>query len=84
MSPCCSIISNRPSARTRRFPSTGGLHEIRTAPLLILDGFKESNMNSAWAKTKLYQILNYRYYDNLPTVITSHAGPKVSPGATPA
>ena len=50
-------------------------YEIRTAPLLILDGFKESNMNSAWAEDKLYQILNYRYYDNLPTVITSNLDP---------
>lgn len=51
-------------------------YEIRTAPLLILDGFKESNMNSAWAEDKLYQILNYRYYDNLPTVITSQMDPE--------
>lgn len=51
-------------------------YEIRTAPLLILDGFKESNMNSAWAEDKLYQILNYRYYDNLPTVITSQLDPE--------
>lgn len=50
-------------------------YEIRTAPLLILDGFKESNLNSAWAEDKLYQILNYRYYDNLPTVITSQLDP---------
>lgn len=50
-------------------------YEIRTAPLLILDGFKESNLNSAWAEDKLYQILNYRYYDNLPTVITSNLDP---------
>ncbi len=50
-------------------------YEIRTTPLLILDGFKESNMNSAWAEDKLYQILNYRYYDNLPTVITAAMGP---------
>jgi DNA replication protein DnaC len=50
-------------------------YEIRTAPLLILDGFKESNMNSAWAEDKLYQILNYRYYDDLPTVITSSLDP---------
>ena len=50
-------------------------YEIRTAPLLILDGFKESNMNSAWAEDKLYQILNYRYYEDLPTVITSQLDP---------
>ncbi len=50
-------------------------YEIRTAPLLILDGFKESNMSSAWAEDKLYQILNYRYYEDLPTVITSSLDP---------
>jgi DNA replication protein DnaC len=51
-------------------------YEIRTAPLLILDGFKESNMNSNWAEDKLYQILNYRYYEDLPTVITSNLDPE--------
>ncbi len=51
-------------------------YEIRTTPLLILDGFKEGNMNSAWAEDKLHQILNYRYYDNLPTVITSALDPE--------
>jgi len=50
-------------------------YEIRTAPLLILDGFKESNMGTAWAEDKLYQVLNYRYYENLPTVITSNLDP---------
>lgn len=51
-------------------------YEIRTAPLLILDGFKENSLSSAWAEDKLYQILNYRYYDNLPTVITSQLDPE--------
>ena len=51
-------------------------YEIRTAPLLILDGFKESNMNSNWAEDKLYQILNFRYYEDLPTVITSSLDPE--------
>ncbi len=45
-------------------------YEIRTTPLLILDGFKESN--TSWAEDKLYQLLNYRYYEGLPTVITSN------------
>jgi len=51
-------------------------YEIRTAPLLILDGFKESNMGSAWAEDKLHQLLNYRYYEDLPTVITSSLDPE--------
>lgn len=50
-------------------------YEIRIAPLLILDGFKESNMNSAWAEDKLHQLLTYRYYEDLPTVITSSLDP---------
>lgn len=51
-------------------------YEIRTTPLLILDGFKESNMSSAWAEDKLHQLLNYRYYEDLPTVITSGLDPE--------
>jgi DNA replication protein DnaC len=45
--------------------------EIKSTPLLILDDLKESGASSAWAEDKLYQILNYRYYADLPTVITS-------------
>jgi DNA replication protein DnaC len=39
--------------------------------MLILDDLKESGTSSVWAEDKLYQILNYRYYAHLPTVITS-------------
>ncbi len=46
-------------------------NEIKTTPILILDDLKESGMSSSWAENKLFQILNYRYYANLPTVITS-------------
>ena len=51
-------------------------YEVRTAPFLILDGFKESNMSSVWAEDKLHQLLNYRYYEDLPTVITSGLDPE--------
>ena len=45
-------------------------NQIRTAPLLILD---DLGMQSAspWAKEKLYQIFNYRYNAEMPTVITT-------------
>ncbi len=45
-------------------------NQVRTAPLLILD---DLGMQSAspWAKEKLYQIFNYRYNAELPTVITT-------------
>ena len=46
-------------------------YEIRTTPLLMLDDLKESGISSVWAEDKLHQILNHRYYANLPTVITS-------------
>ena len=50
-------------------------YEIRTTPLLMLDDLKESGTSSVWAEEKLHQILNYRYYNDLPTVITSTMDP---------
>ncbi len=44
--------------------------EIRTADLLILDDFG-SQKSSAWTREKLFQIVNYRYVNKLPTVITT-------------
>ena len=51
-------------------------YEIRTTPLLMLDDLKESGISSVWAEDKLHQILNHRYYANLPTVITSTLDPE--------
>lgn len=45
---------------------------VRTAPLLILDDLGAQS-STAWAQEKLYQILNYRYNAQLPTVITTNA-----------
>lgn len=50
-------------------------YEIRTTPLLVLDDLKESGTSSVWAEDKLHQLLNYRYYNSLPTVITSVMDP---------
>jgi DNA replication protein DnaC len=50
-------------------------HEIRSTPLLILDDLKERGTSSIWAEEKLHQLLNYRYYAELPTVITSTLHP---------
>jgi len=44
---------------------------VRTAPLLILDDLG-AHSSTAWAQEKLYQILNYRYNAQLPTVITTN------------
>jgi DNA replication protein DnaC len=45
--------------------------EIRSAPLLILDDFGTQNA-TAWAQEKLFQILNYRYANHLPLVVTTN------------
>jgi DNA replication protein DnaC len=45
--------------------------EIRNVPLLIMDDFGTHNATS-WAQEKLFQILNYRYINNLPLVITTN------------
>jgi DNA replication protein DnaC len=44
---------------------------IRTAPLLILDDLGTENA-TPWAREKLYQIINHRYSEQLPTVITTN------------
>ena len=43
---------------------------VKNAPLLILDDFGEQS-STPWAQEKLYQVINYRYNAQLPTVITS-------------
>ena len=45
--------------------------EIRQSPLLIMDDFGTENA-TAWAQEKLFQILNYRYINSLPLLITTN------------
>lgn len=44
--------------------------EVRSAPMLVLDDLGTQSA-TAWAREKLYQILNHRYVAHLPTVITT-------------
>jgi DNA replication protein DnaC len=44
---------------------------IRNSPLLILDDFGTQSA-TAWSREKLFQILNYRYINRLPMVVTSN------------
>ncbi len=46
-------------------------NEIRTAPLLVMDDFGTQS-TTPWADEKLFQIINSRYINRLPTVITSN------------
>jgi len=43
---------------------------LKAVPLLILDDFGEQ-ASTPWAQEKLYQLINYRYNDQLPMVITT-------------
>jgi DNA replication protein DnaC len=45
--------------------------EIRSIPLLIMDDFGTQNA-TAWAQEKLFQIINHRYVNRLPLVVTSN------------
>ena len=45
--------------------------EIRQTPLLILDDFGTQNATQ-WAQEKLFQIINYRYTNRLPLVVTTN------------
>jgi DNA replication protein DnaC len=45
--------------------------EIRRSTLLILDDFGTQNA-TPWAQEKLFQIINYRYINHLPLVVTTN------------
>ncbi|MEO8611749.1 MAG: ATP-binding protein [Chloroflexota bacterium] len=48
--------------------------KVRTSPFLVLDDLLMEG--SSWAKEKLFQIVDYRYVTQLPTVITTYRNPK--------
>lgn len=57
-------------------PTSGSAYDerfstIRRADLLVLDDLGTENA-TPWAKEKLYQLINARYSDQMPTVITSN------------
>ena len=53
--------------------------EIKNTPILILDDLGTESA-SAWAKEKLFQLLNYRYQAMLPTVMTTtHTPDEIDP-----
>lgn len=45
--------------------------DIRSSSLLVLDDFGTQNA-TPWAQEKLFQILNYRYINHLPLVVTTN------------
>jgi len=59
-----TFSTNSPVSLDRRF------EEIRSAPLLILDALGEQSP-TPWANEKLFQLIDYRHLNKLPTVITT-------------
>ena len=47
---------------------------IRDVALLVLDDLGTEN-TTAWAREKIYQIINHRYNYQLPTVMTTNVWP---------
>jgi DNA replication protein DnaC len=45
--------------------------DIREAPFLVMDDFGTQNA-TGWAREKLFQILNFRYINRLPLVVTTN------------
>ena len=52
--------------------------ELKSAPLLILDGLGSQN-STPWANEKLDQLILHRHDNRLPTVITTNEGDKLRP-----
>lgn len=52
--------------------SDSRLDRVQDAPLLVLDSLG-AQASSPWAQEKLFQLLNYRYNRQLPTVVTLSA-----------
>ncbi len=48
-------------------------NEVKRIPFLILDDFGTQNA-TPWAQEKLFQIINYRYINRLPLVVTTNLG----------
>ncbi len=58
-------------APTSRITYDDRFESIRSTPFLILDDLG-SQTTTAWAQEKLFQLFNYRYNAQLPTVVTTN------------
>ena len=78
MTPVIAISSigllNRIKATYSRYGSEGEveiINSLKNASLLILDDFGAEN-NTPWAKEKMYEIIDSRYRDGKPIIITTN------------
>ena len=56
------------------------IQALKDVPVLILDDFKVDGQ-SAWANTRLEEVINYRYGLRLPTMLTTNGKLEDLPGA---
>ena len=66
----CSITCVPASAPQAIVSYSDLFEQVRTTPLLVLDGLG-SQSATPWAEEKLRQIINYRYNAELPTIVTT-------------
>ncbi len=65
------LDSLRTSFSDQENPYAERFEQILSVPLLILDDFGTQNA-TPWAQEKLFQIINHRYINKLPLVVTSN------------
>lgn len=53
------------------------LEQVRSVALLVLDDLRTESL-TPWTREKLYQLVNHRYTERLPTVFTSNVRPEHS------
>ena len=66
-----SFVSILESIRRGYGENEDRIEELITVPLLVLDDLGKEK-NTDWAKEKLYEVVNARYENNLPIVVTSN------------
>ena len=66
-----SLLVDLKSSYETKVSSSEILDNVRKAPLLVLDDVG-AERNTDWAKDILSEIINYRYTNSLPTIITTN------------
>ena len=64
----------RPQGDGNNSDSHGTFEEARNAPFLVIDDFGKAK-RTEWADERMFSLINYRYTNVLPTVITTNTMP---------